>query len=159
MKINFNNNIKGDKFFVNKVVVFIVEGGTDKRALENIFKKIYKYKQIHFEFTHGDITSDENINKSNIEIEIYKHVNSYLKDKKLKLLYQEAVNKIRADYTVGEAKTGDLSGVYGYDIYYNKTNYELAYTVEYKGDQVIVVIMAGTRENFYDQLKQYMRKM
>ena len=67
-----------------------------------------------------------------------------LKDKKLKLLYQEAVDKIRADYTVGEAKTGDLSGVYGYDIYYNKTNYELAYTVEYQGDEVIVVIMAGS---------------
>ena len=82
-----------------------------------------------------------------------------LKDKKLKLLYQEAVDKIREDYTVGEAKTGDLSGVYGYDIYYNKTNYELAYTVEYQGDEVIVVIMAGTRENFYDQLKQYMRTM
>ena len=82
-----------------------------------------------------------------------------LKDKKLKLLYQEAVNKIRADYTVGEAKTGDLSGVYGYDIYYNKTNYELAYTVEYKGDQGSVVIMAGTRQNFYDQLEQYMRMM
>ncbi len=82
-----------------------------------------------------------------------------LKDKKLKLLYQEAVDKIREDYTVGEAKTGDLSGVYGYDIYYNKTNYELAYTIEYQGDEVIVVIMAGTRENFYDQLKQYMRKM
>lgn len=82
-----------------------------------------------------------------------------LKDKKLKLLYQEAVDKIRADYTVGEAKTGDLSGVYGYDIYYNKTNYELAYTVEYQGDEVIVVIMAGTRENFYNQLKQYMRTM
>jgi len=82
-----------------------------------------------------------------------------LKDKKLKLLYQEAVDKIREDYTVGEAKTGDLSGIYGYDIYYNKTNYELAYTVEYQGDEVIVVIMAGTRENFYDQLKQYMRKM
>ena len=82
-----------------------------------------------------------------------------LKDKKLKLLYQEAVDKIREDYTVGEAKTGDLSGVYGYDIYYNKINYELAYTIEYQGDEVIVVIMAGTRENFYDQLKQYMRKM
>lgn len=82
-----------------------------------------------------------------------------LKDKKLKLLYQEAVDKIREDYTVGEAKTGDLSGIYGYDIYYNKTNYELAYTVEYQGDEVIVVIMAGTRENFYDQLKQYMRRM
>lgn len=80
-----------------------------------------------------------------------------LKDKKLKMLYQEAVDKIREDYTVGEAKTGDLSGVYGYDIYYNKTNYELAYTVEYLEDKVIVVIMVGTRENFCDQLKQYMR--
>ena len=80
-----------------------------------------------------------------------------LKDKKLKMLYQEAVDKIRRDHTVGEAKTGDLSGVYGYDIYYNRTNYELAYTVEYLEDKVIVVIMAGTRENFYDQLKQYIR--
>lgn len=81
-----------------------------------------------------------------------------LKDKKLKLLYQQAVDKIREDHTVGEAKMGNLSGVYGYDIYYNKTNYELAYTVEYQEDKVIVVIMAGTRENFYDQLKQYMKK-
>lgn len=82
-----------------------------------------------------------------------------LKDKKLKMLYQEAVDKIRRDHTVGEAKTGDLSGVYGYDIYYNKTNYELAYTVEYLENEIIVVIMAGTRENFYDQLKQYIRKI
>lgn len=80
-----------------------------------------------------------------------------LKDKRLKMLYREAIDKIREDHTVGEVKTGDLSGVYGYDIYYNKTNYELAYTVEYSEDKVIVVIMAGTRENFYDQLKQYMR--
>lgn len=82
-----------------------------------------------------------------------------LKDKKLKMLYQKAIDEIRADYTVGEIKIGDLSGVYGYDIYYNKTNYELAYTVEYLEDMVIAVIMAGTRENFYDQLKQYMRNM
>lgn len=82
-----------------------------------------------------------------------------LKDKKLKRLYQEAVDKIREDYTVGEAKTGDLSGVYGYDIYYNKTNYELAYIVEFLENVVVVVIMAGTIENFYDQLKQYMRKI
>ncbi|NBJ94395.1 type II toxin-antitoxin system RelE/ParE family toxin [Parablautia muri] len=82
-----------------------------------------------------------------------------LKDKKLKMLYQEAVDKIKEDLTVGEAKTGDLSGVYGYDIYYNKTNCELAYTVEYLEDKVTVVIMAGTRENFYDQLKQYMKSI
>lgn len=70
---------------------------------------------------------------------------------------REAIDKIRENHTVGKAKTGDLSGVYGYDIYYNKSNYELAYTVEYPEDKVIVVIMAGTRENFYDQLKLYMK--
>ena len=80
-----------------------------------------------------------------------------IKDKKLKTLYQEAVDKICENHLVGEAKTGDLSGVYGYDIYYNKTNYELVYTVEYTEEKIIVVIMAGTRENFYDELKHYMK--
>ena len=79
-----------------------------------------------------------------------------IKDKKLKLLFKEAVDKICCDHTVGEAKTGDLNGIYCYDIYYNKTNYELAYTVEYADDKIIIVIMAGTRENFYDELKRYM---
>jgi mRNA-degrading endonuclease RelE of RelBE toxin-antitoxin system len=80
-----------------------------------------------------------------------------LQDKRLKTLYQEAIDKICEDHTVGEAKTGDLTGIYGYDIYYNKTNYELAYSVAYQEDKVIIVIMAGTRENFYDELKLYMR--
>lgn len=69
---------------MDKAVIFIVEGATDRRALENIFKKIYRHKEIHFEFTHGDITSDENINKDNVESEIYKFVDKYRKDKKLK---------------------------------------------------------------------------
>jgi mRNA-degrading endonuclease RelE of RelBE toxin-antitoxin system len=80
-----------------------------------------------------------------------------LKDKKLKDLYKKAIDKICEDYTVGEEKTGDLTGIYGYDIYYNKTNYELAYTIERVGEDVVVVIMAGTRENFYDQLKRYLK--
>lgn len=80
-----------------------------------------------------------------------------IKDKKLKALYMEAIDRIREDYTVGEVKVGDLSGIYGYDIFYNKTNYELAYRVEYVEDKIIVVIMAGTRENFYEQLKRYIK--
>ena len=79
-----------------------------------------------------------------------------IKDKKLKSLYQQAVEKIAEDHTVGEAKTGDLDGIYSYDIYYNKTNYELAYRVEYVDNKIVVVIMAGTRENFYDELKRYL---
>lgn len=80
-----------------------------------------------------------------------------LKDKKLKKLYQEAIDKIREDYTIGEMKTGDLSGFYGYDIYYNRTNYELAYTVKRVDGELIVVVMAGARENFYNELKRYVK--
>ena len=80
-----------------------------------------------------------------------------LKDAKLKGLFKEAIDRIADDHTVGEMKAGDLSGIYCYDIYYNKTNYELAYTVRYEGNKLIIVIMAGTRENFYDELKRYMR--
>ena len=54
-------------------------------------------------------------------------------------------------------KTGDLAGMYGYDIYNNKTNYELAYRVRQLDDLIIIVIMAGTRENFYEELKRYIR--
>ena len=82
-----------------------------------------------------------------------------LKDKKLKSLFREAIEKIRTDYKIGELKSGDLSGVYCYDIFYNKTNYELAYTVISEGNNIVVVIMAGTRENFYKQLKRYMDKL
>ena len=84
-----------------------------------------------------------------------------LKDKTLKKLYDEAIREICKDPTIGEPKHGDLEGVFGYDIYYNKTNYELAYTVEERVNEdsgeieTVVVIMAGTRENFYDELKQF----
>ena len=80
-----------------------------------------------------------------------------LKDKKLKSLYKEAIEMICEDYSIGEEKTGDLAGMYGYDIYYNKTNYELAYRVRQLDDLIIIVIMAGTRENFYEELKRYIR--
>ncbi len=87
-----------------------------------------------------------------------------LKDKKLKQRYKDAIDEIVADPLIGEDKTGDLAGVKGYDIYYNKTNYELAYTIEYVQEEeneepkAVVVIMAGTRENFYNELKRYWKK-
>ena len=82
-----------------------------------------------------------------------------IKDKNLKTLYQEAIDKIREDHLIGSLKTGDLAGIYGYDIFYNKTNYELAYRVEYRDDKIIIVIMAGTRENFYNELKNYIKAL
>lgn len=87
-----------------------------------------------------------------------------LKDKKLKTLYKEAIDTILADPSIGEDKHGDLAGVKGYDIYYCKINYEMAYTIETALDEetgeteVVVVILAGTRENFYNELKRYLKK-
>ena len=66
-----------------KAVVFIVEGNSDKKALEKIFQKIYQHKDIVFKFMDGDITSDENVNKSNVKDIIYNKVDEYRKYKKL----------------------------------------------------------------------------
>ncbi len=78
-----------------------------------------------------------------------------IKDKKLKNLFKETLVAICDNPYIGENKVGDLAGVYGIDIFYNKTNYEIAYTVKEKDGQIVIVIMAGTRENFYEQLKRY----
>lgn len=77
-----------------------------------------------------------------------------IKDKKLKEIIQTAIDDISNDYTIGELKKGDLAGIYCYDVYYNKTNYEIAYRPE--NDKIIVIIMVGTRENFYDEIKKYL---
>ena len=54
-----------------------------------------------------------------------------LKDKKLKILFQKAIDAILKNPFVAEEKSGDLKGIRSLDIYYAKTNYELAYTIEY----------------------------
>lgn len=41
-------------------------------------------KTVRFEFTHGDITADETINKQNVQAEIYKYVKSYMNINKVK---------------------------------------------------------------------------
>lgn len=68
---------------LKKVVIFIVEGNSDKKALEKILQKIYKNKNIVFKFTDGDITSDENMTETKAVEKIYNKVNEYMKDKKL----------------------------------------------------------------------------
>jgi len=67
-----------------KTVLFIVEGPSDKAALEKIFRKIYRNsKNIDFRFTGGDISSDEKTNTDNVCDKINDVVNEYLKSSKL----------------------------------------------------------------------------
>jgi len=81
-----------------------------------------------------------------------------LKDKALKKAFKEAVIKIRKNPDIGQAKTGDLSGLYCLDLYYNRTNYEIAYRIsKLENGDMVVIIMAGTRENFYKELKRYLK--
>ena len=84
-----------------------------------------------------------------------------IKDKKLQQLFTDTIAAILDDPSLGEMKKGDLSGVQCVDVFYNKTNYEVAYRVaivesaEDLENTVVVVILAGTRENFYAELKRY----
>lgn len=81
-----------------------------------------------------------------------------LKEKPLKRKFLEKIKDIRLDPYIGELKAGDLAGIYCCDIRYEGANYELAYRLEEneKGE-IVVVIMAGTRETFYQALKRYIK--
>lgn len=80
-----------------------------------------------------------------------------LKEKPLIAAYKAAFLKIAENPYVGDPKRGDLSGIFGYDLRYGQANYEIAYTVTEKHGKIVVVLLAGTRENFYEQLKRYLR--
>ena len=78
-----------------------------------------------------------------------------LKEQGLKAAYRKALEEIAADPYIGGLKTGDLAGIYGFDVYYSRTNYEIAYRIYEEEGHIVAVIMAGTRENFYKELKRY----
>ena len=85
------------------------------------------------------------------------HFLKKIKEKLLKLAFQKTIDDIIQNPYRGEQKTGDLSGVYCCDFFYNKTNYEIAYAIIEENDKTVVIILAGTRENFYNELKRYMK--
>ena len=102
------------------------------------------------------------MNRKLLSFELLPGVRSYFKsikkDKPLLGKFQEAIKALRLDPSLGDAKSGDLSGVSSFDIRHNKTSYELAYFVEeQENGELLLIILAGTRENFYDELKKYMK--
>jgi mRNA interferase RelE/StbE len=86
-----------------------------------------------------------------------KRVVKYLKKLKDRRLKEKFVDKIYGDIANdpyrGNEKHGDLKGFYAYGFKYNKTDYRIAYTINDAGE-VVIVILAGSHENFYEQLKR-----
>jgi mRNA interferase RelE/StbE len=77
-----------------------------------------------------------------------------LRDKKLKNAFYEALHKISGNPYIGTQKSGDLATVYCYDVHHSGVNYELAYLISEIEGQIIIILLAGTRENFYEALKR-----
>jgi mRNA-degrading endonuclease RelE of RelBE toxin-antitoxin system len=67
----------------------------------------------------------------------------------------QEIRKIAANPDLGEEKKGDLRGVLVHKFKFKTTRYLLAYRLT--GDE-LQLIMMGTHENYYRDLKQYLKK-
>jgi len=80
-----------------------------------------------------------------------------LKEEPLKDAYKASFLLIMKDPYIGTRKRGDLSGVYGFDLNQRGISYEIAYIVREGNEQKVVILLVGTGEDFYEQLKRYMK--
>lgn len=94
---------------------------------------------------------------SDYQIYLEPQVKKYLKkmkDKKLKerfitLIFDEIALSPK---TIGQQKKGNLSEYWVANLRYQKTDYRIAYTII--DEKIIPILLAGTHENFYEQLKR-----
>ena len=86
--------------------------------------------------------------------------------KPLQLAVQDAVDAVCANPDIGEAKVGDLAGIWVYKFKFQRQEYLVAYrppTVEQRRQGVDIEFLVidfyqvGSHENFYDELKRYLR--
>jgi hypothetical protein len=85
----------------------------------------------------------------------------------LQLAIEDAVENILKDPAIGEQKSGDLKGVFVYKFRQNKVEYLVAYRPRTDEDTpttraavellYIDFYQVGTHENFYDELKTYLK--
>lgn len=80
-----------------------------------------------------------------------------IKEKTLQQKFRNALEEIlQSPFEAANAKRGNLSGVYGYDVYHNGTNYEIVYMIQKDEEgHLVIIVLVGTRERFYEQLKRY----
>ena len=72
------------------------------------------------------------------------------------LVIEDEVEGVRNIPDIGEAKKGDLSGLKVHKFKFQRQEYLIAYKEE---SNTIIFYMIGTHENFYRELKQYLREV
>ena len=75
--------------------------------------------------------------------------------KKEKNILDQEIKKIIKDPSVGEEKKGDLRGVYIYKFKIKTIQYLISYRII---NDDIELIMIGPHENYYRDLKDYLKK-
>lgn len=86
--------------------------------------------------------------------------------KPLQLAIEDAAEDVCDNPDIGEAKAGDLAGIWVYKFKFNRQEYLIAYrppTPEVRRQGVDVELLmidfyqVGSHENFYDELKRYLK--
>jgi hypothetical protein len=83
--------------------------------------------------------------------------------KPLQLAIEDEVEAVCANPGVGEAKVGDLAGMWVHKFSFNRQEYLVAYRPPRPGAAGGLEILCidfykvGSHENFYDELKKYLR--
>lgn len=70
------------------------------------------------------------------------------------LALRDETNRIVQYPDIGEAKIGDLAGFHVHKFTFNRQQYLIAYRHE---NDTLTFYMVGTHENFYDELKRYLK--
>ena len=84
--------------------------------------------------------------------------------KPLQLAIEDVIEEICENPEVGEAKAGDLAGIWVYKFKFNRQDYLVAYrpsslAARHQGVELLIVdfYLVGSHENFYDELKRYLK--
>ena len=72
------------------------------------------------------------------------------------LVIEDEVEKIAANPDLGESKKGDLSGYRVHKFSYKKQNLLIAYATQ---NADIIFFKIGPHENFYRELKKYIKEL
>lgn len=80
-----------------KIVLFIVEGISDKDSLELLIKKAFAHKNFIFEVVNGDITADKNSSTNNIKKKLADIVKAGGRNKFMPSDYEEIIHLIDID--------------------------------------------------------------